>query len=146
MIRAGERRDIPYMLGRLKEFARAAETRRSLYKSDDYVTARLEDLLDNHVVLVAENAGRVAGFIIGQAVPSALNPDIIQLIELIWWVEPSVRGTAIAAHLLDSFVDRGRETSHQVMVTPCQAGNGADSVLERAGFRLVERQYLLEVD
>lgn len=134
------------MRGQLQEFARAMETRRSLYQSDEYVTSRLLDLIENHVVLVDERDGRLVGYIVGVISPNALNPEITQLVEILWWVDPEFRGGTAAARLLAAFIDRGREVAHWVFVSPCLAGDGAELGLERAGFRLVQKQYLREVN
>jgi RimJ/RimL family protein N-acetyltransferase len=138
--------DLPWLHAQARAFSDFFGTARPLYGDPAHVDARLRALIAEHVVLVAERPGTgLVGLIAGMLAPHFMNPAIITLGELLWWVPPEHRGGRVALRLLDAFVDIGREQAHWIAFTLEAKSPIEGRVLERRGFRLNERNYLMEV-
>jgi len=141
--------DVPWLLEQLREFADFYGTKRSLFPSDDAVAHALITHLitQGKFFLAVDHASdKCVGFIAGLLGPSAYNPEITQLTELFWWVAPSRRGSSAGARLLNRFEEYGREVGADWLVMTLEAKSPVDPAsLERRGFRLHERSYLMEV-
>lgn len=74
-----------------------------------YLLQLADNLIANHVVLIAEDSGAKLGMILGLIVPNTFNPNYVGLQELVWWVKEESRSTSAALKLYKAFEDRAKE-------------------------------------
>jgi len=96
--------------------------------------------IDKHVVLVAEEDGKLKGTIIGCYMPHFLNPKLSMLQELAWWVPKEYRGEGIGGPLLEAFASI-RKTDVTVMTLRPET-KGLQAKYEEQGFQLYEYAYV----
>lgn len=144
-VRHAEERDIDWLVGQLRNFSLAAETKRQLFEDEAYARTSLSGMVRDHLVLVAEEPGRRMGFIAGLAAPHPYNPRIMVLSEAFWWVDPAARGTRAGAMLLSQYVAWGREHCDWITMTLERSSPVRDESLTRRGFVPQERSFLMEV-
>ena len=145
-IRRASLDDIDWLLGQLQDFAAVYGTKRSLFPTGEHARAGVKMLVENHLVLVAQDleAGNV-GFIAGYVLAHPYNPALRILQEAFWWVAPEHRGTRAGLLLLEEFVAWGRENVDWVTCAIEAESPIDERCLTKRGFRLHERSYLLEV-
>lgn len=147
-IRQATENDLAWLLLQQREFDQFYGTCRSLFPSDPKVALEImTNIVANQVMLIAEKdpEGTRLGFIAGALGPHPYNPEITVLSEQFWWVDPAHRGGTAGARLLSEFLDFGRNNAKWIVMT-LEAKSPIDPAhLERVGFRLFERSYLLEI-
>lgn len=148
MIRRANGSDAGWIIEQLREFAAFFGTRLPLFPADYDVAYALT----NHLIVSLEffvaidyRTGEGMGFIAGSLGAHPLNPAIRALSEVFWWVAPNRRGSSAGARLLEAFLELGREKADWIVMT-LEAQSPVDPAsLERRGFHLHERSFLLEV-
>lgn len=147
MIRPANLLDVPWLLDQLRQFDHFFNAKKSLFPKDTEVATRiLEGLITTQPFFVAADTVGRMGFIAGAVAPHPYNPDLLMLSELFWWVAPEFRGGSAGARLLKHFIVYGIESDVDWIVMTIENGTPIDPAsLERAGFRLHERSYLMEV-
>lgn len=137
---------MPWLLDQLQTFAECFTSAYPLFPSDmDEARAVLDNLITNHVFLVAEQDGELMGFIAGVLWPHSYNKDILVLNESFWWVSAEHRGTRAGALLLTEFMEWGKREANWVVMTLEDNSPVREESLLKRGFRLKERNYLYEV-
>jgi hypothetical protein len=140
--------DADWILGQLREFSHFFGTKHPLFPSDADVAASIvHAMIANLVFFIAVDHRTLEpqGFIAGAVGPHPMNPELKTFAEVFWWVTPSRRGSSAGARLLERFVEFGRANAQWVIMT-LEAKSPVDPAsLERRGFRLHERAYLMEV-
>jgi N-acetylglutamate synthase-like GNAT family acetyltransferase len=142
--------DIPALLPMLRNFADFAGTKHSLYPGDGIAAVKVAWLMTEHVFFVAEKVeigadDEIVGFIAGLLVEHWMNPELVVLSELLWWVEPEHRGSRAGAMLLRAFTDHGEEHAHQMTMVLERGSPIREETLESRGFHLHERTFLREM-
>lgn len=159
VIRRADANDIPWLLTELRQFDTFFGAGRSLMPDDMTAVEKLTALMNEEMgcFFVAESrtpftslspaavAIRKVGFIVGILAPHYLNPAIRTLNEVLWWVSPYERGARAGKALLDAYELFGRERADWVTMTLEADSPVNPESLERRGYRLKERNYLLEV-
>lgn len=147
MIRPANLLDVPWLLEQLKQFDHFFNAKKSLFPDNpETATKILEGLITTQPFFVAADTVGRQGFIAGALAPHPYNPELIVLSELFWWVAPQFRGSTVGARLLKYFMCYGVENDVDWIVLTIEAGTPIEeSSLERCGFKLHERSYLLEV-
>lgn len=69
----------------------------------EHTMALLKECMERHVVIVAEDNGVLMGVIGGQYLPHPLNPAIMVLMEIAWWVGKEHRKSRAGLALLEAF-------------------------------------------
>lgn len=151
-IRPARPNDLDWMIPELQEFAKFAEHKYSLFPEDEnYIRQGFENLILNGVCLCAdkENAtdGTIEGigFIVGMYSPHAFNPKIKTLIEMFFWVKEEYRGCRAGLQLFNEYLKIGRETAHWIIFTLEDVSPMKDEFLFKKGFKLKEKNFLMEV-
>jgi hypothetical protein len=145
-IRRGLPKDVDWLLSQLRSFAQFFGSKRSLFLSEEHSRKVMLDLIENHVLFVAENESEESlGFIAGHVVSHPFNPEIRVLQETFWWVPEEYRGSRAGYLLLRHFVDWGKSTCDWLIMTLEHKSPVSSRVLERHGFKIQEHNYLLEV-
>lgn len=146
MVRAATPEDITWLLTQLKEFSAFYGTKKPLFGDEEYSRAKLLELIDQHLFLVAiEDLRGPVGFICGLSTPHFMNPDIQLLAEMFWWVVPECRGSKAGALLLNKFIQWGKENADWITFTLEHHSPVRDHILLKRGFKYQERAFLLEV-
>ncbi len=145
-VRHGEERDVDWLLSQLKKFSTFYGTKRSLYGSDDHVREILFRCIGDHILLIAERAeAGPVGFISGFVGPHPYNPSIRSLTETAWWVDEDHRGSRAGLLLFNAFVAWGRSNVDWIVFAIEDHSPVNPDILVRRGFRLQERNFLMEV-
>lgn len=139
--------DIPFLLEQLWSFDDFCGTKHSLISPvEGEATEVLAQLITNSFFKIVETEkGRMVGFICGILTPHILNPKLNVFTELFWWVMEEARGTAAGALLLLEFVEFGKNHAQWTIMTLEEHSPVKPESLEKRGFKLKERNYLLEV-
>lgn len=148
-VRGSEARDLEWLLGQLKSFSRFFDSKLPLFGDEEHVRAAVSNLIENHVLLVAEHEGVPIGFVGGFIMPHPFNPKITVLVESLWWISDEYRGTAIGSRagldLLNEFTEIGERHSDWIMFTLQEKHPVGERALKRRGFHVHERTFLKEV-
>lgn len=145
-LRKADLGDLGWLLKQLRAFDVFQGTQMSLFPEDaDQAIAVLESLITTQPFIVAEDFSGRVGFIAGVLAPHPFNSAVRMLSELFWWVDPRYRGSSAGARLLEAFIAYGKKNADCIVMT-LQAKSPVDPrSLERKGFRLYERNFMLEV-
>jgi hypothetical protein len=145
-IRRGAPGDIDWLIGQLREFSSFMGTKRALFGDEEYVRRQVEGMLEHHVIFLAvREDGERMGFIGGVYVPHVFNPELTLLSETFWWVTPAHRGSRAGLMLLNAFTEFGKGAADWVTVALEEKSPVDDRCLRKRGYRLLEKNYLLEV-
>lgn len=136
--------DADWMLPELKSFSAFYGTKRDIFPDDEFAKSRVKFLIDQHIIFVAEKNGTGIGFIAGLYTPHLFNPALIVLSEQLWWVKESHRGSRAGLMLLNAFTEFGKVNCDWMTMTLEANSPVNDACLKRRGFKLQERQYLME--
>lgn len=136
--------DLDWIFEECKTFAAHYGSKFNLAANESYGRNFISGLIENHYVLVAFKNDKPAGFIAGMITPHHFNPDIKQLAELFWWVPPQYRMSGVGAKLFLEFVAFGKANCDCITMTLEQDTGISDAALEKRGFKLTEKAYLME--
>lgn len=145
-LRKADLGDIGWLLKQLRAFDQFQGTKRSLFPEDtEEAVSVIENLIETQPFIVAEDFSGRVGFIAGVLATHPYNSSIRMLSELFWWVDPRYRGSSAGARLLEAFVNYGKKNADMIVMT-LEAKSPVDPrSLERKGFRLYEKNFMLEV-
>lgn len=150
-IRTAKPEDVTWMIPELRKFAVFSQNKYNLFPEDEtYIRKNFENLILNHIVLVAEsfNAEGMAegiGFIAGMYSAHAFNPAIQTLIELFFWVKEEFRNCRAGMSLFSEYLKIGKASANWLIFTLETVSPVKDDFLLRAGFKLKEKNFLLEI-
>lgn len=145
-VRRAQDADLDWLVGQLRAFSTFFGGARPLLEDEGYARFQLLAMIEGHLVLVAEREdGELLGFIAGFVGPHPYNPSLRVLSEAFWWVAEPHRGGHVGAILLEAFVAWGRANVDWVTMALERGSPVKEDSLLRRGFRLQERNYLLEV-
>jgi hypothetical protein len=145
IVRNGTPDDIDWVIDQAWEFCEFFGSRYSLF-NEEYLREYVPELMEKHVFLVAcDHDGTRMGFLAAMRVTHLLNPLISTLSEVAWWVAEQFRGSRAGTYLLLKYVGIGRDTAKWVTMSLEANSPVKPEALERLGFRLQERSYILEV-
>ncbi len=110
---------------------------------EDSVAGLATGLIENDVFFVAEHEGALVGMVGVMLVPFLFNRDHLFATEIVWWVAPEVRGTSVAARLLDviEVPCRERGAARIQMVHMPNSPPQAAALYERMGYARSEISY-----
>lgn len=110
---------------------------------EDSVAGLATGLIENDVFFVAEQDGALVGMVGVMLVPFLFNRDHLFATEIVWWVAPEVRGTSVAARLLDVIEApcRERGAARIQMVHMPNSPPQAAALYERMGYARSEISY-----
>lgn len=146
IIRPYQMKDMEWLVQQLKKFAKFYGTKKSLFLNEYNTEKLVQNLADNHVLFIAENDGIPYGFIAGYYMPHIYNPKLNILSEAFFWINPKRRGSRAAVMLLDRFVEFGKKHADFVSLTLEDESQMSEKHFIKRGFRLKERNYLLECE
>jgi GNAT superfamily N-acetyltransferase len=136
------------MVSHGRDWFAQTEYSRSVTYDPHSVLATLRVLLEQKLLLVAEDGLDVIGFVGGTTVPMFMNLEHKIGVEMFWWVHPSYRRAGVGALLLDGIERAARAVGCKfwtMIVMQCMDPERAGAIYERAGYRWVERSYIKEL-
>jgi len=101
------------------------------------------NLMENHVMLVAEDGDQLVGMVGLFAAPFMFNSDVCAAYEVVWWVDPDAQGRgagkALLAAIEPACAEKGCRAIQMVHLStsPPQAA----AIYERTGYRHSESSY-----
>lgn len=139
-----------WLIVQLKAFDKFAGYKRSLIEDETYARAALKQLVNEHIVFIAEQdwikqGPERLGFIAGYRTPHPFNPHLRVLTESFWWVAPEHRKTRAGLLLLNEFEAYGRRYCDWVVMTLEHHSPVHPRHLTNRDFVPREQSYLLEV-
>jgi len=142
LVRGATVHDVPWIMPELRVFAGFYSDTINLYPKDDlYARARLEEMIDKHLVLVAEDVEPM-GFIAGLVTPHFFNPDLQVFAEVFWWVREAYRGSSAGLRLLRA-VEAWSVGKVDLITMSLQAKTPVNpDCLLRRGYELMESSFV----
>ena len=108
----------------------------------------IEQLIDQllqppHILLVAVDDGAIVGMVALFCSPHVFNRSIGAAHEVAWWVEPTARGRAVGAALLDGAESAARDlgAAYIQMIALPESPEAATTAYALRGYRLTEFSY-----
>lgn len=145
-VRKASDADLDWMFSELQAFDDFFGAKKSLIPSDPAEGRKiLENLVEQHLFLVAERDGKLLGLIAGMIHNHLFNPEVTVLTEIFWWVPSEYRGSRAGLMLLNEFTNWGKENVDWVTMTLEHHSPVNEKSLFKRGFKLSEKQYMLEV-
>lgn len=145
-IRRGKPEDMDWLIQELKLFSAFYDTKHPLFGHEQFVREGMTSMIEKHLVLIAEKEGiGPVGFIAGLLVPHIFNPLIRCLSETFWWVEEKHRRGRAGFMLLQAFIDFGKQNADWILCTIESNSPVNPNVLLDRGFKLKERNFVMEV-
>jgi ribosomal protein S18 acetylase RimI-like enzyme len=137
--------DVDWILGELRQFAEFTGIAHALIEDEAHAKSLLTSMIANHYFMVAEDGETPAGFIAAYEIPHPFFPKKRLLSETFWWVKPAARGSRAGAMLLNAYIEHGKANADIVTISLEEKSTIKQSTLERRGFRLTERSFIMEV-
>lgn len=151
IVRRADLTDIPWLLEQMRAFDEFFGARHRLFPSEStaraFLTAMISD--GDQPFFIAQNDVRT-GFIGGAIGPHYLNPDLLVLSELFWWVVPKHRGSSAGGRLLVEFEEFGRRRGAHLICMTLEKRTLDEGLIDprsllSRGYVEKERAYLLEI-
>lgn len=144
-IRQANDTDIEWLSVQLKAFSDFNASKIPLYKKE-YASDFITNMIKGHLCLIAyKDEDTRMGFISGMITNHIYNPEIKMLVEMFWWVDPSYRASRAGLMLLNYFTEMGKDYADWIIFTLEHHSPVNEKSLIKRGFKLRERNYLLEV-
>ena len=139
--------DLGWIVDELKCFSDEYGGSVPMFSNREYAQETIQKYIESHVVFIAKKKnGLKCGFICGFLSEHIYNPDIIVLAENFWWVPKQYRGSRAGLLLLNRFIEFGKNFCDQIVFgieAKCPINEDA---LTKRGFKLHERNYIMEID
>ena len=146
VIRPANEMDADWILGQLNQFSAMYGTKLSLFGDDEkYSRSLLQNIIDNHIILVAEAASGLVGLVCGLLSPHHFNPKIKVLSEQFWWVAAEHRESRAGYLLLKEFIRLGKEIVDWITFSLLDKSPVKRETLEKLGFVYREQSFVMEV-
>lgn len=137
--------DLDWLVGQAREFSHFNATVYPLFDDEVQVRESLSGLIHDHFMRVAWRGGQRLGFICGYYVRHPLNPKVITLCEIMWWVSVEHRHSSAGLRLLDTYIAWGRAHANWITFSLQTHSPVKQETLTRRGFHMHESGFLLEV-
>lgn len=133
--------DMPQMLLNARKFIDTTVYKDIPYNQDSMRDAFLQ-MLEDGLLLVAEENGVHLGGVGAVRGPLYLNDRISIAQERFWWVEPSERSAGIGKGLLIAIEKAAKDAGCAYLCMIALANTGVEKVYEKFGYSLSEMNYL----
>ena len=140
--------DIPFLVNQLRAFHATLPFANVEFPENSYVEENVKALIENHLMLLAESEdGNGLGFIAGILNRNLLNPRVLVLSELFWWVKPEARALGTGVSLLTQFLEYGKLLPGVKIITVSLEKNSpvSDNTLIELGLSPAERTFIMEL-
>ena len=149
-VRQATQDDVPRIVDMSAKFYETTSYARWAPFNPDTVHDLAANLAENHVMLVAEDAGELVGMVGLFAAPFMFNGDVTAAYEVVWWVDPDAQGRGAGKALLQAIEPAcsARGCRAVQMVHLSSSPPQAAAIYERMGYGHTESSYtkLLRAD
>lgn len=146
MIRVANKFDIPQVIEMLRHYRSATPwARLADCDNEEYITKLLSAVLAGMGrIFLSEKDNTITGMLLAVRTPNPWDPDLWEVHELAYWVEPEHRGTSAGYRLIKAYQDycedeksAGRIESYTIS----KMVNSPDLDYSRFGFKKLEEQW-----
>lgn len=146
MIREATKNDIPFIVKEGIKFLKYHPAKISDGLDVEYLCELANELIEGHVVLIAEKDGNPIGMIAGQITPVVFNPNCLILQELFWWMKEDHRNSLIAFKLYDAFKQKAKDLKiDKLIMVSTEYTPTLFRYYKKKGMRPVEQSFILEL-
>ena len=140
--------DIPWLKASLPAIWNGNPSNRVFFNDSKFAEYHIKDMIDNHLVLIAEQGGAQIGLISGMVMnhPWVSPPGLLVLMETHWWVTESHRGGRAGLLLLKAFVQWGEKNVDRISMTIAKESAISERALTKRGFEFRERTFSMEIN
>lgn len=146
IIRRATREDIPFLLTEGIKFIQYHPANFSKEVDSNYLIEIGLNLIDNHVVFIAEENNKSLGMIAGMVVPNLYNPKFTILQEFFWWIKEEYRNTKAAFKLFSAFEKEAikLKVNSIVMVSTAYTPQ-LERIYKHKNYRPIEYAFMKEI-
>lgn len=143
MIRAATLDDVPAIVAMSERFYATTSYCEWADFCPETVANLATTLVHDHVMLVADVSGKVAGMVGLFVAPHMFNVNRRGAYEVVWWVEPEAQGAGVGKALLAAIEPacRAKGADAIQMVHLASSPPQASAIYERMGYRHTESSY-----
>lgn len=143
MIRPATLDDVPGIVDMSRKFYATTSYAEWAEFNPDTVADLATNLTENHVMLVADLGGRLAGMVGLFVAPFMFNADKTGAYEVVWWVDPVAQGEGVGKALLAAIEPacRAKGADSIQMVHLKSSPPQAAAIYERMGYGHTESSY-----
>lgn len=145
-VRHAKANDLPFIIEELKSFSVFFNSKIPLFQDERHAVNVMLTHINEHLLLVAEDARGLLGFIGGMYHPHTFNPNIHVLTETFWWCAEKFRQSRAGLVLLNEFTRIGKTKADWIVFTLEQDSRVNEKHLHKRGYLNKERTYILEVE
>lgn len=147
MIRNATHDDLAVIVAMSEKFYATTHYQNFADFSAETVEALATTLLENHVMLCAEQDGAVVGMVGLFVAPFMFNSQKKGAYEVVWWVNPESQGSGIGMELLAAIEPACREKDCDIiqMVMMANSPPKAAAIYERFGYKHSETSFTKEL-
>lgn len=134
--------DIPKLLEYAKKFIEFYGDSLLSY-NEEHLTKLGEFLINQHVLVVSLNTTEeVTGMLGAIVTPNVIDPSVITLAEMFWWVDEKYRNTRAGWELLSYLINEGRERNLPVVLSVLPQTGDITELLRKKGFTKKEESWI----
>lgn len=147
MIRHAIHSDIGAIVAMSEKFYATTHYSRWADFNPETVESLATNLLENHILLVAEVDGEVVGMVGLFVAPFMFNHDRIGAYEVVWWVNPDAQGAGVGMELLAAIEPacRAKGVNAIQMVMMANSPPKAQAIYEKFGYNHSETSFTKEL-
>lgn len=143
--------DVDDILRMLEQFIHCVDLPANILDNPDY---EYLNKLYHHIILgaglavVAEDKNNVVGMLLGIKDQHILNPEVVILRELIFWIDPDYQKTKLGYKLLKNYIAEAEKLRNDTVISAYTMTNTENLVnirYERFGFTKIEETYAVGV-
>lgn len=140
LVRSACEEDMDDILRMSKSFYDTTHHARNIPLDEESVVRLVEMLLDGGILLVAEVDHKVVGMIAGYVHPYMFNNNVMQLGEIVWYVDPEHRATRAGLLLLEELEAEARRAGvdYMVMMNFVDGPEVVNRAYTAAGYNMTE--------
>lgn len=109
------------------------------------ITELSQRCVSEGTVLIVTKDEEPIGVLGAIMVPHYLNADLNTLVEIMWYVDKENRNGRAGAMLIKSFAELAKIKGVNATLSLLSTSSVSDRTLEKYGFKLTERNYLMEI-
>ena len=142
-VRQATQDDVPRIAAMSAKFYRTTSYAGWASFNPDTVHDLASNLAENHVMLLAEDAGEVVGMVGLFVAPFMFNSDVTAAYEVVWWVDPEAQGRGAGKALLAAIEPACAASGCRAiqMVHLASSPPQAAAIYERMGYTHTESSY-----
>lgn len=144
-VRNAELSDLSLLLEKAPKFFDFLRTKYNLFNWQQMARMFLSHI-ESGILLLAEKDGQLVGGFGATIGGHPYNPDILSAFETFWWIEEEHRNSKAGLLLFNEYIKLAKEKACKMIhISKLEHSPFKETFLEKKGFSLVEKAYLMEV-